>query len=283
MKLKNLTALMLAALIGGSTLGLAAEHAFAQTPMPMDEDPLDDRSRKRLDRMEKVVRELRAIVFQGRETGLPVVVQPAGTEEQVQSLSQRIGDLEQSLQRVNEQNETLHHDLDEARRALQAAQAQYRSLDERLAPIEGAAQAQAQAAQQEAALNAEDPEAAFARAKALMDGGDFDAAEGAFADFVDRHGDSARIGEANYLWGKTLEVRNAHSDAAAAFIASVRGYPKAGWAPDAMAELSRSLVALKRADDACKTLDTLAAKYPKPPASVAKKAAATRTQAKCAA
>ena len=63
------------ALIGGSTLALAAQTAFAQTPMPMEEDPLDDRSRKRLDRMEKVVRELRAIVFQGRDTGQPVVVQ----------------------------------------------------------------------------------------------------------------------------------------------------------------------------------------------------------------
>jgi hypothetical protein len=41
--------------------------AFAQTPIL--DDPLDDRSKRRLDNMEKVMRELRAIVFQGRDTG----------------------------------------------------------------------------------------------------------------------------------------------------------------------------------------------------------------------
>ena len=58
-------------LILAATAGLvliASAPAFAQTPLG---DPLDDHSAKRLDRMEKVVRELRAIVFQGRETGQP--------------------------------------------------------------------------------------------------------------------------------------------------------------------------------------------------------------------
>ncbi len=43
-----------------------AGEALSQTSL---DDPLDDRSAKRLDRMEKAMRELRAIVFQGRETG----------------------------------------------------------------------------------------------------------------------------------------------------------------------------------------------------------------------
>ena len=41
-----------------AAIGLAAAPAFAQTPM---DDPLDARDAKRLDRMEKVVRELRDI------------------------------------------------------------------------------------------------------------------------------------------------------------------------------------------------------------------------------
>jgi tol-pal system protein YbgF len=273
MKLKTLTVLMMAALIGGSTLGVAA---LAQTPMPMDEDPLDDRSRKRLDRMEKVVRELRAIVFQGRETGQPVVVQPADTAGQMQMLNQRIADLEASLQRVNEQNETLRHELDQARK-------EFAGFQSRLAPLESAAAAAQLAAEQEAARAAEDPDEVFATAAGLINGGDFDGAEAAFADFVARHPDHEKAAEANYLLGQAYAVRSAHSDAAAAFIASVRGYPKTSWAPDAMAELARELVALERAEDACRTLATLTDKYPKPPATVAKKAAATRTQAKCAA
>ena len=52
-------------------LFLSAAPAFAQVSM---DDPLDARDAKRVDRMEKVVRELRAIVFQAQKTGQPVVV-----------------------------------------------------------------------------------------------------------------------------------------------------------------------------------------------------------------
>ena len=283
MKARTLTALALAALIGGSVCGVAAQHAFAQTPLPSDEDPLDDRSRKRLDKMEKVVRELRAIVFQGRETGKPVVVQPADTDSQIQMLTRRVGDLEATLTRVNGQNEALAHELDETRRALAASRDQLQQVSERLAPLEAAANAQAQAATEEAARAAEDPGQAFANAKALMDGGDYDNAEAAFADFVQRHPDDSHAAEASYLYGKALSVRSAHAEAAKAYIDAIRGYPKTGWAPDAMLELSKELIAMKRTDDACTTLDTLKAKYPKAPAAVTKKAAAARTQAKCAA
>ncbi len=78
--------------------------AAAQTAMP---DPLDDRSVKRLDKMEKVVRELRAIVFQGRDTGKPVVVQAAETDAQIAAMSERMRDLEQTLTKLNGQNEGL--------------------------------------------------------------------------------------------------------------------------------------------------------------------------------
>ena len=55
----------------------AITPALAQTPM---DDPLDARDAKRVDRMEKVVRELRDIVFKSQKSGAPVVVQPADTE-----------------------------------------------------------------------------------------------------------------------------------------------------------------------------------------------------------
>ena len=74
------------------TLGLCAAQAVAQTAL---DDPLDDHSAKRIDRMEKVVRELRAIVFQGRDTGHPVVVQPADTDTRLASLADRLSDAQQ--------------------------------------------------------------------------------------------------------------------------------------------------------------------------------------------
>lgn len=283
MNVRKLTALSLALLLGGSTLALTAQHAFAQTPMPMDEDPLDDRSRKRLDRMEKVVRELRAIVFQGRDTGQPVVVQPADTPAMIDGLSRRVTDLEQTLTRLNEQNETLGYQLEQSRRQLEASRKEVQALSARLAPLESAAAADQLAAEQEAVRAAQNPDQAFAQAAELMNGGDYDGAEAALEDFVARNPDHGKSAEANYMLGRAYAVRSAHKEAAAAFIEAIRGYPKTSWAPDAMAELSRELVAMKRPQDACATLDTLKSKYPKAPAAVTKKAAAARAQAKCAA
>lgn len=276
---RALSAVLLAALIG--TTMLAADVSLAQTPMPMDADPLDDRSKKRLDRMEKVVRELRAIVFQGRDTGKPVVVQPAETEGQLQVLSDRIADLEASLQKLNGANETLAYDLDQSRRALEAASKDNADIMARLRTLEAAAAAQAAAQQEEAALASEDPADAFNRARQLMLDGDYSGAETAFSRFVELHGDSPQIAEAQYWLGKTLTARAAHADAATAYIGAIRGWPKTGWAPDAVVELSRSLVVLKKPADACKTLDELTRRY-KPTAAVAGRAASTRVQAKCA-
>ena len=71
--------------------------------------------------------------------------------------------------------------------------------------------------------------------------------------------------------------------AAGAYIGAIRGWPKTAWAPDAVLELSRALVALKKPADACQTLDELNRRYPKAPPAVLSRAATVRTQAKCAA
>lgn len=266
------------ALAGGAT-------AWSQTPMP---DPLDDRSVKRLERMEKVVRELRAIVFQGRDSGKPVVVQPAETEGQLQGLAQRIVDLEETLTALNRQNEASTFELDQTRRALAEAQAANRALADRLAALEartGKIEADAQAAAEaEEVVEAEgDPDAEFAAARKLMLDGDYDGALVAFDRFVKQYGDTPKGAEGRYWLGKTLSVRGDHGGAAGAYIGAIRGWPKTTWAPDAVLELSRSLIALKKPADACQTLDELARRYPKAPAGVLSRAQAARAQAKCAA
>ena len=102
-----------------------------------------------------------------------------------------------------------------------------------------------------------------------------------FRDYVDRHGDTAKAPEARYWLGKTLSARGANADAAGAYIAAIRGWPKTNWAPDAVLELSRSLIALKKPTDACATLAELAKRYPNAPAGVQSRAAQARGQAKC--
>jgi len=255
---------------------LTAGPAAAQTPM---DDPLDARDAKRVDRMEQVVRELRGIVFQLRDTGKPVVVQPADTDARIQDLAARLDDLEQTLRRLNGSLETATHQADLGRKDVADLKAQLEALAQRLAALEAKVAAPPPAA--EAAPPAADPGAAFAQARQLMQAGDYDAAEAAFADYVKANPDGARTSEARYWWGKTLTARGAHADAAAAYIAAIRGWPRTSWAPDALVELSRSLIALKQPKDACQTLAEFTRRYPKAPANVAARAAGLRTQAKC--
>ena len=280
----------LLASIAAFTVVMGAATAWSQTPMP---DPLDDRSVKRLEKMEKVVRELRSIVFQGRDSGKPVVVMPAETDTQIAALTDRVADLEETLTRLNGANETLTFQLEQAQKALATSDAANRALGDRLATLEGrttqieAAAATAAAAgptEEEAAAHAAgEPAADVARARQFRLDGDYASAETAFSAFVKRYGDTEKGPEARYWLGKTLSVRGANADAAGAFIGAIRGWPRTSWAPDATLELSRSLVALKKPADACQTLDELARRYPKAPAAVMTRAQAVRIQAKCAA
>jgi tol-pal system protein YbgF len=267
-----------------AALLLVAAPALAQTPM---DDPLDARDAKRVDRMEKVVRELRAIVFQLKDTGKPVVVQPADTDGRLQDLTNRLSDLEQSLTRINGALENTAHELDQSRRANADLTAQVRALNDRLAAVEkvqtaAAPPAPAAGAQAEAAP-AGSPGDAFTHARDLMMAGDYDGAEGAFAAYVQTYPDGARTPEARYWWGKTLSAKGAHAQAASAYIGAIRGWPKTTWAPDAVVELARSLVALKKPEDACAALSELPKRYPKAPATVASRAASVSKQAKCGA
>ena len=266
--------------------------AFAQTPM---DDPLDARDAKRLDRMEKVVRELRDIVFKGEKTGVPVVVQPADTDSRLADLATRLADLELSLTKINASLDSATHGLDQARRDNTALRAQVKSLSDRLAADEqkiddmtkAAAAAVAQAGPPEPPTPA-DPKAAaaaaneaFTKARQMMLSGDYDGAEAAFSAFVTAYPETPRTPEARYWWGKTLAVRGDYVKAASAYIGTIRGWPQTAWAPDAVVELSRALVQLKKPADACQTLTEFGRKYPKAPAAAKAKAETVSLQAKC--
>jgi tol-pal system protein YbgF len=188
---------------------------------------------------------------------------------------------------LNGSLEVATHDADQSRRETAALQAQVKALAERLAAVE---QKQAEAAAPppppepppEAAptISAAD---ALAKARVLMNSGDYDAAEAAFANIVAAYPNDPKTPEASYWWGRTLAVRGDHIQAAGAFIAAIRGWPQTPWAPEAVVELSRSLIALKKPVDACQTLAEFSRRYPKAAPAVASRAAAARVQAKCTA
>jgi tol-pal system protein YbgF len=286
MKLKTVLIPALAVVV----LALGGAQAFSQTSL---DDPLDDHSAKRLDRMEKVLREIRAIVFQGKETGKPVVVQPAETEGQIQALSDKINDLEQTLTRVNGQNESLVHDLDQSRKDLAQAQAQNRSLSERLDALEkrtGALEAQYQGppappetptAANDAAVSADPEGDAFAAARRKLIDSDMAGAEAGFQALLAEYPDGPHNAEARYMLGETLFARKDWKDAGDAYIGALKGWPTTTWAPAALLNLSRSFIALGNVKQGCAALDQLALRYPKAPPPVPARAATTRAQAGC--
>lgn len=269
-------------LTGSLVLALGAP-ALAQVPL---DQPLDERSAARLDRMEKAMKEIRAIVFQGRETGQPVVVQPAETEGQVNSLTDRLNDLDRTLARVNGEIEVMRHDLDQARQDNSDLRAQTTSLKEQLNALDQQVRAltpppPAPASETPPPAGPADPAVAFAAARASLAAGDNAAAESEFKDFVDRFGDSPRGPEARYYLGHLLLARQAWADAATADIGAIRGWPQTRWAPQAVLDLARALVGLGKQPDACQALGELVRRYPAAPAAVKSGAIDLRAQAQC--
>lgn len=122
-------------------LGLLASAvvSLAVVPARAQQTEVD----RRLDRMEKQLRETRSIVFQGKDTGQPVVVKPEGPDPAVTALQSRLDDIDQSLRRLSGQTEVSNHDLDGVRRTatsdhdgLVELRAQFQALTDRLNRME---------------------------------------------------------------------------------------------------------------------------------------------------
>jgi TolA-binding protein len=274
----------LKALAVAGVLSLFAGSALAQIAL---DDPLDDHSARRIDRMEKVVRELRAIVFQGRDTGHPIVVQPADTDTRLSALSDRLSDAQQAISKLNGELEVVRHDLDESARQASDLKAANAVLQAKIAALEAAPPPQA--APPPASLGPiseasppPSPESQFRAGVTAVNDGDWGTAEPLLRDYIDHHGDGPRGPEAKFYLGKVLMARREWADAATADIGAIRGWPKTHWAPDAVVDLSKNLVALHKPADACQALAELTRRYPKATAVVLREADDVRAKAKCA-
>ena len=236
---------------------------------------LDEKSDKRLDRVEQTLREMRAILYQGRDTGKAVVVQPAETAGQIETLTNRINDLESTLRRMNGQIDQLGVDITAMRRdqqgtiaAQQAANGQNAALIARLDGVEKQVaqlvgvqkQQQAQAAQAAA-----DPDRAFDTAMQLYTDNQTRAAAAAFQAYIDNFADRADVPEARYYLGESLFKQADYANAANAYIGAIRGWPATPWAPDAVVKLSLSLLELRKNADACGILTEFTTRYPRRP------------------
>jgi tol-pal system protein YbgF len=120
----------------------------------------------------------------------------------------------------------------------------------------------------------DDEQGAYRAARKVLDSGDYAGGANALRDYLDRYPSSPRAAEANYWLGRTLAVQNMHAEAAGAYARSLKGWPQAAWAGDAVVRLASSLVELQRNKQACEALSEFNSRYR------AKATAPTRTRAK---
>ena len=275
-----------------AVLALCAGPAFAQLdpltqPLPRE---LTRQMDSRIDRLEQTVRELRAIIFQGRDTNRPVVVQPVEAEGQLEAMAGRVNDLEETLRNLNRTLDTLTSDLSALRRenagaterarlsanADAAMAARLEALERRLDTMAAAA-----VAAQRPPEPTEDPARDFDTALQLYINGQDRAAATAFERYLQAYGRRADAPEAYYYLGQSKFRQRDFEGASLAYISAIQDWPTTTWAPDAVVRLAQSLIELRKQPDACQILGEFATRYPRASAELKTAAATARTRARC--
>ena len=118
-------------------------------------------------------------------------------------------------------------------------------------------------------------------AVSFMKIGDYETAEFALKEFIDKNKDHDLAGSAQYWYGETFRVRQLFSDAATAYLDGYQNYPKSKKAPDNLLKLGITMVQLGEKDQGCKMISGLKKEYPKASKSVLQKAQYEQKKFKC--
>jgi len=108
-------------------------------------------------------------------------------------------------------------------------------------------------------------------AVSFMKIGDYETAEFALKEFIDKNKDHDLAGNAQYWYGETFRIRQLYSDAATAYLDGYQNYPKSKKAPDNLLKLGITMVQLGEKDQGCKMISGLKKEYPKASKSVLQK------------
>ena len=111
--------------------------------------------------------------------------------------------------------------------------------------------------------------------------GDYETAEFALREFIDKNKSSELAGSAQYWYGETFRVRQLYQDAAAAYLDGYQNYPKSKKAPINLLKLGSTLVQLGEKDQGCLMIKGVKKQYPKASKSVLQKAEYEKKKFKC--
>ena len=119
-------------------------------------------------------------------------------------------------------------------------------------------------------------------AVSFMKIGDYETAEYALKEFINKNKDHDLAGNAQYWYGETFRIRQLYSDAATAYLDGYQNYPKSKKAPDNLLKLGITMVQLGEKDQGCKMIIGIKKQYPKASKSVLQKAQYEQKKFKCA-
>jgi len=111
--------------------------------------------------------------------------------------------------------------------------------------------------------------------------GDYETAEFALKEFIDKNKDNDLAGSAQYWYGETFRIRQLYQDAAAAYLDGYQNYPKSKKAPINLLKLGTTLVQLGEKDQGCLMITGVKKQYPKASKSVLQKAEYEKKKFKC--
>ena len=125
------------------------------------------------------------------------------------------------------------------------------------------------------------PKEQYDFALSFMKVGDYDTAELALREFIDKNKTDTLAGSAQYWYGETFRIRQLYSDAATAYLDGYQNYPKSKKAPENLLKLGTTMVELGEKDQGCKMITGLKKQYPKASQSVLQKAQYEQKRFKC--
>ena len=125
------------------------------------------------------------------------------------------------------------------------------------------------------------PKEQYDFALSFMKVGDYETAELALREFIDRNKTDELAGSAQYWYGETFRIRQLYSDAATAYLDGYQNYPKSEKAPENLLKLGTTMVELGEKDQGCKMIVGLKKQYPKASQSVLQKAQYEQKRFKC--
>ena len=107
------------------------------------------------------------------------------------------------------------------------------------------------------------PNEQYEFATSFLKVGDYNMAERAFREFVERNPEHDLAGNAQYWYAETFRIRQLFTDAASAYLEGYQKYPKSQKAPINLLKLGVSLVQIGEKDQGCLMISGVKKEYPK--------------------